>query len=388
MKRALLVDTNFSARPLLQALEQRGIETHVMGGRPSDTLARSSDRYIEADYSDPAAIERAAENLAVDYLVPGCNDLSYEACSQANVSLRLTGIDSPDTLNALHRKDAFRQLCSDHDLSSPRRYPSIHAALDAGGPKIVKPADAYSGNGITVVRQPERKALTNAIALAETISRNSSVVIEDFIEGQLYSHSAFLENGGIAVDFLVKEHCFTNPYVVDTSYLTPDFPLSADIRRQVTRLVEVLGLTSGLIHTQFIANDSEVFLIEVTRRCPGDLYGELIRHSTDYDYAAAYTAGYCHAALPHSNDNNENPLRILRHTVTGERRGFLQGWCLNTPAALKAWIPLAVSGEWLEPSPGGRVGVAFVSAESNNHLNALVAMAAHSELISIDYTDD
>jgi len=386
MKRALLVDTNFSARPLKAALEQRGVEVHVMGARPSDALAKNTHHYIEADYSDPEAIVRCVETIGADHLIPGCNDLSYYASSEANRILSLPGIDNPSTLHTLHRKDAFREFCAGHGISAPRRYPVPETALDGGGPLVVKPADAYSGNGITLLHEPTADRLRTAFAHAESLSRNRAVVVEDFVEGQLYSHSAFLQDGAIARDFIVREYGHTNPYVVDTSYVVPSFTFTDRIRTEVSKVIEGLALQCGLVHTQFIATDSDVYLIEITRRCPGDLYSELIERSTGYPYPSAYTAAFCQQSIPESTADRQTQGWILRHTVTGDRRGFMEGLHFGRVAAPEAWYPLATTGEWLEPSPGGRVGVAFFRADSEPELEILANAAADNTLATIGYT--
>ena len=56
-------------------------------------------------------------------------------------------------------------------------------------------------------------------------------VIEEFIQGQLYSHSAFIVDKKIIIDFVVEEHCIVNPFVVDTSRVLYNF--DRDILNQI-----------------------------------------------------------------------------------------------------------------------------------------------------------
>ena len=69
---------------------------------------------------------------------------------------------------------------------------------------------------------------------------------------------------------IVEEHGTANPFVVDTSRVSYDFPSATleGIRNDIMPLAGELRLQDGLIHTQFIKAGNQCWLIEVTRRCP------------------------------------------------------------------------------------------------------------------------
>ena len=60
-----------------------------------------------------------------------------------------------------------------------------------------------------------------AVLTARNIRPAAVVRFEEFIEGQLYSHTAFLGEAGVVADFIVEEHGSINPFTVDTSCLMP-----------------------------------------------------------------------------------------------------------------------------------------------------------------------
>ncbi len=49
--RAMLLDTSFSAKPIYDYLVHTGVEVYIVGGNPSDGLAKSVNNYINLDYS-------------------------------------------------------------------------------------------------------------------------------------------------------------------------------------------------------------------------------------------------------------------------------------------------------------------------------------------------
>ena len=50
--KVMLLDTNFSAKPIYDYLVQTGTEVYVVGGNPNDVLAKSVNNYINLDYSN------------------------------------------------------------------------------------------------------------------------------------------------------------------------------------------------------------------------------------------------------------------------------------------------------------------------------------------------
>src|SRR6185436_12605384 len=108
----------------------------------------------------------------------------------------------------------------------------------------------------------------------------------------LYSYSAFLEGGQVETAYVVREGSRYEPFAVDTSYVVANY--SSAKLRQVRDAVEAIGrhlnLCDGLVHVQFIDDGDRIAILEVTRRCPGDLYSRLIEYSTGFPYAARYAS--------------------------------------------------------------------------------------------------
>jgi carbamoylphosphate synthase large subunit len=219
---------------------------------------------------------------------------------------------------------------------------------------------------MVVLRGHSRDELAEACTEARNASRSGACLIEEFVEGQLFSHSAFIRNGQIIADFIVREDCTTNPFTVDTSRVEYDFPsaMRESLRSAVFRMASHLQLVDGLVHTQFITNGTKHWLIEVTRRCPGDLYALLIEMSTGYPYGAAYAAPFVGKEAPEQGAGGLRN-RIIRHTATSRDGESLWGFHFTQPVDIKFFLPLAVAGEFIKPSPYGRAGLFFLGAKSD-----------------------
>ena len=388
MTDVVLVDAGFSARPLKQAIETAGYRVHTVGVRKTDALAIENPQHHFLDYSNVNDLRKLIEQLKPAAVLPGCTDLSYEVCCQLAESGLTEGFESSDNLRQLHDKAAFRALCQRHDILVPQTFASIDEALLASCPLVVKPTDAFSGKGITVLEAPTSTSIRFAQEAAIGASRSKNFVMEECVKGQLFSFSAFLSAGRVDQAFSVVEYGFVNPLVVDTSFVVDAKSTEIILARHTEVLCAALGITNGLFHIQYILTADGPCLIEVTRRCPGDLYSELIYRSLGFDYAARYTSSFLPETRPAvSRPPSDTRYRhVIRHTVTGSKTGYLASLEFKNSEALKAWYPLAVSGAAMAPSPSGRVGVAFYGVNSVLARDELVQRISNDEMVSICYS--
>ncbi|MEI6970789.1 MAG: ATP-grasp domain-containing protein [bacterium] len=382
MKRTLLVDTNRAAVPIYRALCAMGHEVWVVGGKPSEPLAKLAPNYVQLDYSDAGRLARFVDEKAFDYIVPGCTDRSYKVCADISGG-RFPGLDTPANTTAINTKSEFRKAATRIGLSVPR----ILSMEQAGAVEsvIVKPADSFSGRGMTVLRKPGADSLSIAFDNACRASSTRNAIIEEFVAGQLFSHSAFIRDTKVVADFVVQEECVTNSFAVDTSRMASGFPVEmlGSLREDVRRLAVSLQLVDGLVHTQFIAKGSRYWIIEVTRRCPGDLYSLLIELSTGYPYATSYAATFVGEAVVPCPDSRVRD-RITRHTVTSRDGAALWGFRFRMPVDIRLFVPLAVAGDFIEASPDGRAGILFFSSSSAGEQEVLYRKLLDGELYRFD----
>ena len=378
MKQTLLVDTNRAAVPIYRALRDMGHEVWVVGSKPTEPLAKLAPNYVQLDYSDVDRLVAFIAKRNFDYLVPGCTDLSYEVCAEISNG-RFPGIDTPTNTSAIIRKSEFRKVAADLGLSIPCVLP-LELACDIES-AIVKPVDSLSGRGITVLQNPTRGRLNEAFDIARKVSKTGSVIIEEFVSGQLFSHSAFIYDGEVVADFVVQEDCTTNPFTVDTSRMAMNFSFEMldSLRTSICRLTSALHLANGLVHTQFIVCGSRYWIIEMTRRCPGDLYSLLIEFSTGYPYAASYLAPFV-GEVPRPRDIGDIQERITRHTVTSKDGASLWGYRFTCPVDIRLFVPLVTSGDFIGPSPYGRAGIFFFCSPSEGEQEELYRKLLDGEL--------
>ena len=383
MIKVLLLDTNIASLPIYEYLINSKYFVYVIGGNPNDYLAKISPNYLNLDYQNIAKVRFLIKKNGIKYIVPGCNDVSYNTASKLNSKNTFYGIDTLKSTNIINNKKYFRQFAIKNKLSVPKEY-LIEDLKNLDKPIIIKPVDAYSGRGITIVNSLKKNIIKKAIHLSNSFSKSKASIIEEFVTGDLYSHSAFINNKKISLDFIVNEFCNKNKFTVDTSNVNYNFPpaILDSIRNEINLIVNKLNLVDGLMHTQFILNKNKFWIIEITRRCPGDLYSKLIETSTNINYAKIYT-------LPFLNKSNKEGSfilsrnKIIRHTISSSEDTNFKNLKFSFPVLIENYFPYLTSGEVLKKSPFGRVGLIFLKCNNKKEVNKLLNSIVSNKLYKI-----
>ncbi|MCG9612096.1 ATP-grasp domain-containing protein [Vibrio harveyi] len=357
MSRVLLLDTAFASVPIYNYLIKQGHSVYVMGNRAGDALAmRAGPKWINQDYSQIDSVKHIVSGYGFDYILPGCTDLSIEVCQEVVDTYDI--FDIPEAYQHLGDKEHFRKMCAELNLLSPQRKQREDFPLP--GRYICKPVDAFSGRGVSVIDGMDADSVANADEVARSVSHTGRSLFETFVEGQLYSYSAFIEQRKVIESFVVIEGSSSNPYAVDTSYVDDEFneDARAVLKESIEAIAQHLQLRDGLIHLQFILADGQPYLIEITRRCPGDLYSKLIEYSTGFDYAGKF-ASYFVGKKYKTVVNQTNP--VVRHTVSSLEVVSYESLEFQVSVSLKAFYPLLSLGSEVLANQKTRVGIAFLN---------------------------
>jgi formate-dependent phosphoribosylglycinamide formyltransferase (GAR transformylase) len=361
-KRALLIGSSFSAAPMLFRLRRRGIHVSVCGSLSSDPCHQYGDASYFVDYSKREDLYALVQAERFDYLVPTCNDYAYMSAAWVADQMGFPGFDRLETAEKLHTKDGFRAVTNICGTPAPKatwvKAGEPFSLPEARFPLLVKPVDSFSGRGVTKVQ--DAAELDAAVGAAVDASRSGRAVIENFVDGELYSHSAFVCNGKVALDFFVDEFCTVYPYQVNCS--NHPSKLSEGVRSRVrgamNELIAMLGLVDGLLHTQFICNGADFWIIECMRRCPGDLYGGLIERSLGIDYTDLFVQPYIGEAL-RLTPGVTAPRFIGRHTISLTEPLVCQSFACDFPGSNVEIVPLKGSGEAVGVAPFDKLAITF-----------------------------
>jgi hypothetical protein len=368
-KSVLLCDASFSSIPLLKALKDKGLYVGVCGSRLSDPCHSLADASFDIDYSEKKKLLKVFTDNHFNYLVPGCTDVSYISCAWVAGKLNLPGYDDDSAVKVINHKNEYRKIGKAMGYPIPPYETSVERFSSLNFPALLKPMSSFSGRGI--IRFEHYSALKRFIDKGKFIGLEGNVLLEEFVMGDLYSHSAFLKSGKILIDFFVNEYCTIHPYQVNSSYLSTK--LSMAIQRQMRVWLEKfasdLNLVDGLLHTQFISDGKNIYLIESCRRCPGDLYSLLIQKSTGINYASLFISPYIKSPFPQVGQIHRK--NYSRHTLSIQKDVIFMSARLNIENSKITYVPIKKAGELLRAVPMDRAGIFFIESSTKGTMESL-----------------
>lgn len=367
--RVLLVGSSFSAMPMLKCLRERGLAVTTIGKYKNDPCHRYSDMQILEDYSDPNTLLQICREQTFDFIVPTSNDYSYMSAAFVANEMGFPGFDEAESTNIIHYKNRFREFCQTINVPVPKIYGklAVHNKIelaDFKGKALVKPVDSFSGRGVTLVHDANEAAL--AATAAFKMSKSGSAVVEEFVEGTLHSHTAFLRSGRVEWYDFVDEFCSVHPYQVDRSHYPSRLNAltRSAVNEAISKIVSELNLVDGLLHTQFIASESEYWIIESMRRCPGDLYGHHFRYALEFDYEDSYVCGFI-GERPKFPRRDSAISKVERCVIsTSENLPFFASGFRAANREV-VFVPLKESGQLLDAAPFDKAGIAFFIGEAS-----------------------
>lgn len=272
-------------------------------GAPHPVLALASD-VVVAETNDDAALVAAARRIAagrpVDGVLTTC-DYYLPAVALVAEELGLPGAPA-DVLRTATRKHRVRQALAargvpDVPFAVAATWEQAHkAAADLGYPLVVKPVDMNSGTAVRKVVDEAGLALAFSEATApERNTRDQPLerlaLLERVLEGPEYSVESVTRDGvtrvlGITAKSVAEPGVEAGSGFVESGHLFPA-PLAPDeraaVERHVVAVLDAVGLTHGISHTEVRVTAAGPRLIELNPRQGGGYIFELVRLVTGFN---------------------------------------------------------------------------------------------------------
>jgi len=299
VNKLLILNGSHSEIPLIQAGKKLGFHVITTGNAPQLIGHNYADEYHFADFSNMEEILELATKLNIDFICSSANDFGAVTAAYVAEKMGLPGHDSYETTLKLHHKDLFKKFALEHQIPTPYAdsFRDVGSAIRKIGnkhfPLIIKPVDLTGGKGISKVY--DEREYEHAIRVAFHSSRRKAIVVEEFIEGTQHSFVSFVLDGRVVFYFSDNEFSYLNPYLVSTSAApATNIDLVVDMLIYNTeKIVQLLHLKDGIFHIQYLYNGTEARIIEITRRCSGDLYPYPVSYAAHINWAEWIVKAEC-----------------------------------------------------------------------------------------------
>lgn len=324
MKKILILGGSHRDIPIIKAAQELGFITITVGDRDYYLGHSYADSFYRVNFNDLSKVKEIMVSERVDYLIPGSGEESYLATVQLSQELNIGCYDCVDVAKLVHNKWRFKEFCLNNNISTPNGcyYTPSLDLRNIQLPVIVKPTNLSGGRGVDVVYDFD--SLKESITRCKKIS--SEIFLEDFVDGDLIAYSVFIVNQKIVYEFVGRDDSFINKYLVASAYpIHLKDELLYILRRNVEKMARKLPLVDGMFHLQIIIRDEVPYIIDVTRRIPGDLYPYLMEYCDKVNYSKSVVKSYIGQPIGDGLEKSSEQEFVIRHCVMSDKNGIFKG---------------------------------------------------------------
>ena len=277
MKKVLILGGSHRDIPLIEASKELGYFVITLGNRDYYLGHDYADKSYKVDFNDLNKVKEIIKREKIDYLLPGSGEESYLNTVELAQELGIGNFDSLKTAKLIHNKWKFKEFCLENSISTPggSYYTDNFNLDDISFPVAVKPTNLSGGRGVDVVDNLEDLKAS----LLRTKEVSDEIFLEDYIDGELIAYSVFIKDQKIAYGFTGIDAIYKNKYLITSAYpVQLESVTQNKLNNDVEKLSTSLLLVDGMFHLQVIIKNSVPYIIDVTRRIPGDFYPYLMEY--------------------------------------------------------------------------------------------------------------
>lgn len=235
-----------------------------------------SDVGIVSDVLDKETNLECAKQYEVHAVISDQSDIAINTVAYVSQELGLPSIGLK-TAELFTNKFKMREFCSQHGFLTPSYAlcQSLQDVLDFSQkndyPFVIKPPANQSSRGVSKVSKPEE--LQSAYELALQNSRDQTVLVEGFIDGQELTVDGIKLNNGdhYCLATSIKRPCKDNLMVANRLWFSNfNSEINYHSLHEIHNdLISKMQLTFGLTHAEYKHKDGKFYLIEVAARGGG-----------------------------------------------------------------------------------------------------------------------
>lgn len=297
MKRILVLAAGLLQIPVIKKAREKGLYVIAADGDANAPGLQYADKPVVINITSEELMLELAKIERIDGVIHPCSEVSMNVMGRINDELHLHGISRDTALRATN-KYLMRRAFEAYGAPSPMSFctadvfEGFRLFRAIGGKVILKPSRNSGSRGVAEIG-PEVAfdAFASLFERAKDMSRDASVMVEQFVDGPEFSVEIIVYHGTVHVLQVTDKKTTGAPYFVELGHNQPSlFPDSvvAVVKDAAVSGVKALGLNDCAAHAEVKVQGGKAFLMEVGARLGGDFIStELTRLSTGVDMVAA-----------------------------------------------------------------------------------------------------
>ena len=378
MKKILILGGSHRDIPLIEASKNLGYYVVTLGDRDYYLGHRYADKYYKINFNDLNEVKKVIKDENIDYLIPGSGEESYLNTVKLSDELSIGNFDDLEVAKLVHNKWKFKEFCIKNEITTPYGfyYQNDTDLKNITYPMVVKPTNLSGGRGVEVVYS--ERELKSAIDDGHQVS--DEIFLEEYIDGELYAYSVFIKDRKVHYGFLGKDDVYLNKYLISTAYPSSIKESTlAKLKSDIEMISQKLSLVDGMFHLQVMVKDDSAYIIDVTRRIPGDLYPYLIEYCDNVQYSQAVVKSYIGQSISDDFNSEKTKSFVIRHCVMADKNGVLSDIFIDTKikAQVIDRLDLLSNGTEIENYLNTQIAIIFIkfnqfSDEIVNNINEFI----------------
>ena len=296
-KKLLVLGAGRLQLPIIKKAKEMGLYVVATDWDPNSIGFNFADKFIVEDFAIPEIALKIAKDEKVNGVIHPCSEVAMASLGLINRSLNLSGIDTDTAIRSTH-KNIMKECFTKNNISTPLSISvnNISELLSVTtsflGHVIIKPSRSSGSKGTTRLSVASKKEkFEEAFNVALSLSRDSIVLIEQFIGGMEFSVEILSWNNKVEVLSVTDKLTTGNPHYIEIGHSQPSSQSEINldkIKKLAIGGVKALGINWSAAHAEIKLFKGNPFILEIGARLGGDFIStSLVNLSTGIDMVKA-----------------------------------------------------------------------------------------------------
>lgn len=298
-KKMMILGASALQVPAIKKAKEMGYEVISVDYDPEAVGFELTDVKLVVSTLDQEEVLRQAQILEPDVVITSTSDGPVRTAAYVNEQLgKQPDLAYEDSLCATI-KSYMRNRLKENHVPIPQYFivhnetEFLEAVQAIKGDIIVKPADNAGSRGVVLVKKNplngsmEPENVLEIYAYSRGNSRNGTIMVEEFMEGEEVSVESMTVNGETTVITITDKMTTPPPYFVELGHVEPSrhpIELQEQIKEVAKQAVSAIRLQNGPAHTEIKLTKDGPKIVELAARLGGDfITSRLVPLSTGVD---------------------------------------------------------------------------------------------------------
>ena len=298
-KKMMILGASALQVPAIKKAKEMGYEVISVDYDPEAVGFELADVKLVVSTLDQEEVLRQAQILEPDVVITSTSDGPVRTAAYVNEQLgKQPDLAYEDSLCATI-KSYMRNRLKENHVPIPQYFivhnetEFLEAVQAIKGDIIVKPADNAGSRGVVLVKKNplngsmEPENVLEIYAYSRGNSRNGTIMVEEFMEGEEVSVESMTVNGETTVITITDKMTTPPPYFVELGHVEPSrhpIELQEQIKEVAKQAVSAIRLQNGPAHTEIKLTRDGPKIVELAARLGGDfITSRLVPLSTGVD---------------------------------------------------------------------------------------------------------